>query len=89
MLAAFRQGCRRATYTLSAYGVDTARIETFRTLRLAGGRCGVVVATSFRIVPQPPRELGRRTCTRLRKTDTDIVADRCTPAATVSLTKLR
>jgi hypothetical protein len=89
MLAAFRDRCRAATYTLSAYGVDTAHVETFTTRRLAGGRCGVVVVETARVIPQPAHVLSRHTCTRLRKTSTDVVADRCTPKATISLTKLR
>jgi hypothetical protein len=89
MLAAFGHACRPATYTLSAFGVDTAHVETFRTRRLAGGRCGVVVVQTFRVVPQPPHVLSHHTCTRLRKTATGVVAGRCTPAATVSLTELR
>ena len=89
MLAAYRSGCRSATYTLSAYGVDTAHVETFTTRNLAGGRCGIVIVQTFRVIPQPARVGSRRTCTRLRKASTDVVADRCTPAATVSLTKLR
>jgi hypothetical protein len=88
MLAAFRDGCRRADYVLASFGVDTARTETFRTERLASGRCGVVVVTTFRVVPQPPHVTDRRTCLRLRKTSTDVVADRCTKPATISLTKL-
>ena len=88
LLAAYRDGCRRATYRLSSYGVDTIAVETFTTHPLGGGRCGVVVVHSFRVVPQQPRVLSRHTCTRLRKTTTDVLADRCTPAATVSLTKL-
>jgi hypothetical protein len=88
MLAAFHDGCRAATYTLSAYGVDTAHVETFTTRRLAGSRCGVVVVETARVIPQPAHVLSRRTCTRLRKTSTGVVADRCTKPATISLTKL-
>jgi hypothetical protein len=88
MLAAFQGGCRSADYVLASYGVDTARSETFRTERLAGDRCGVVVVTTFRVVPQPPRVTDRRTCVRIRKTSRDIVADRCATPATISLTKL-
>ena len=88
MLAAYRAGCRPATYTLSSYGVDTIAVETFTTRPLSGGRCGVVVARTFRVVPQQPHVLSRRTCTRLRRTSTGVVADRCTRPAAVSLTQL-
>lgn len=89
MLAAYRDSCRAATYTLSSYGVDTADVRTFTTRRLAGGRCGIVIVQTFRVIPQPAHMGSRQTCTRLRKTSTDVVADRCTPKSTVSLTKLR
>ncbi|HEY2071967.1 MAG TPA: hypothetical protein VGG88_00180 [Gaiellaceae bacterium] len=83
MLAAFKD-CHAAGYTLSSFGVDTIRTETFR---LAG--CKVYVTESFRVVPQQPRVLGRFVCSRLRKTSTgDVVADRCAPQKTISLTKL-
>lgn len=90
LLAAFQQGCRPAEYLLSSFGVDTAATENFRTERLSG-RCAVVVLTSFRVIPQQPRVFPTRTCSRLRKVGSDVVADRCTagtPAA-VSLTSLR
>jgi len=84
MLAAYRDHCRSAGYTLSSFGVDTVRTEVFR---LVG--CTVYVTETFRVVPQQPRVLRRFTCKRIRKTTGgDVVADTCTPAATVSLTKL-
>jgi hypothetical protein len=91
LLAAFQQGCRPAEYLLSSFGVDTAATEDFRTERKSGGRCSVVVLTSFRVVPQQPRVFPTRTCSRLRKVGSDVVADHCTagtPAA-ISLTSLR
>ena len=90
LLAAFDDGCRPADYTLSQFGVDTIHSLKFRTLKLAGGRCGVAVVETFRVVPQPPRTGESHTCGRLRRTAAgDIVADRCKPAAaTISLTKL-
>jgi len=90
LLAAFQQGCRPAEYVLTAFGVDTAATEDFRTSRRAG-RCEVVVLTSFRVIPQTPHVFPTRTCARLRKVGADVVADRCTagtPAA-ISLTVLR
>ena len=90
VLAAFADGCRAADYTLSQIGVDTIHSEKFRTLKLPGGRCGVSVVETFRVVPQPARLGESHTCGRLRKTAAgDVVADRCKPeAATISLTKL-
>jgi hypothetical protein len=83
MLAAFND-CHAAGYTLSSFGVDTIHTET---VRLVG--CKVYVTESFRVVPQQPRVLGRFVCSRLRKTGTgDIVADRCSPRKTISLTVL-
>ena len=75
---------------LSSFGVDTVNSEDFLTA-LRAGRCSVVVTQSFRVVPQKPHVTGHRTCARLRRLGTDIVADRCTggPPATISLTKLR
>ena len=81
--AAFEHRCRAATYTLSQFGVDTIHSLTFRTERRTTG-CAVVVTESFRVVPQQPRVTGRFVCLRLRA----LVADRCTPARTISLTKL-
>ena len=88
MLAAYRDDCRSAGYTLSSFGVDTVQEVTFRMLRGANG-CTVYVTQSFRVVPQQPRVNGRFICHRLRKTtDGDVVADRSAPAKTISLTKL-
>ena len=90
LLAAFQQGCRSAEYLLSSFGVDTAATEDFRTER-RNGRCEVLVLTSFRVIPQQPKVFPTRTCARLRKVSSDVVADRCTagtPAA-ISLTSLR
>lgn len=87
LLAAFDKGCRAADYTLSQFGVDTAHSETFRTQSTSGG-CQVVVTESFRVVPQQPHVTGHRTCMRMRRTATDVVADRCAPKQTISLTKL-
>jgi hypothetical protein len=87
MLSAFRE-CHAAGYTLSSFGVDTVREESFR-IEPRGSRCAVYVTDSNRVVPQQPRVLRRVACTRLRKTAADdVVADRCTPATTISLTKL-
>lgn len=89
LLAAFDNGCRAADYTLSQFGVDTIHSEAFRTLKLPGGHCGVAVLETFRVIPQKPHLGESHTCGRLRRTATDIVADRCKPdAATISLTKL-
>jgi hypothetical protein len=87
LLAAFDDGCRAASYTLSAFGVDTVHSLQFRTERRTNG-CAVLVTESYRVVPQQPRVTGHRACARVHKTDAGIVADRCTPAGPVSLTKL-
>jgi hypothetical protein len=52
------------------------------------GRCTVAVRESIRVVPQQPRPGTSRTCIRIRRASSGIVADRCTPAGTISLTKL-
>jgi hypothetical protein len=87
MLAAFDDHCRPAGYTLSSFGVDTVRTFSFRTAARGNG-CAVYITETFRVVPQQPGVLNRRVCARVHKTDAGIVADRCTPAGTVSLTKM-
>jgi len=87
MLAAFDDHCRPAGYTLSSFGVDTIREVSFRTA-VRGNACAVYTTETFRVVPQQPHVLNRLVCARVHKTDAGIVADRCTPAGTVSLTKL-
>jgi len=89
LLRAFEQSCRAADYRLSLFGVDTVSSEDFRVV-FRGGRCGVEVTTSFRVVPQQPHVTGTRRCARVRRIASgDIVADRCTggPPAAVSLTR--
>ena len=83
LLAAFRERCRSADYTLSQFGVDTVHSLTFRTERRSTG-CAVLVTESFRVVPQQPRVTARYLCRRLRP----LVADRCTPRRAISLTRL-
>jgi hypothetical protein len=87
LMAAFDDNCRGANYTLSAYGVDTVHSIQFRTKRRTSG-CAVLVTESFRVIPQKPHVTARRACARVHKTDAGIVADRCTPARTISLTKI-
>ena len=85
MLAAYRDDCRAAGYSLSSFGVDAVHTRTFR---LARG-CTVTVTESFRVVPQQPHVVRRLVCKRIRRTTAgDVVADRCTPKQTISLTKL-
>jgi hypothetical protein len=88
LLSAFRDGCR-GSYVLSAFGVDTVHSETFR-LRRRNSACIVVVTASFRVVPQKPHLTLQRTCSKLLRAGTDVVAVRCTggPPATLSLTSL-
>ena len=93
VLTAFSNGCKPVEYLLSSFGVDTAATEDFRVERRAG-TCDVVVITSFRVVPQTPHVFPPRTCRRVRRVGTDVVAERCTagtagePAA-ISLIDLR
>lgn len=88
LLSAFRSDCQ-GNYVLSAYGVDTVHSETFR-LQRRNGVCVVVVAESFRVVPQKPHLTIERTCTKLLRQGTDVVAVLCTGKAphTISLTSL-
>jgi hypothetical protein len=87
LLFAFQNGCRPADYTLSSFGVDTARTRRFVVER-HNGACAVLVVDSNRVIPRPPLVLARRTCTRVHRLNGDMVADRCTPHGTVSLTKI-
>jgi hypothetical protein len=87
LLAAFEANCRPAVYTLAAYGVDTIHSLQFRTARRTTG-CAVLVTESYRVIPQQPHVTAHRACARVHKAAAGVVADRCTPAATVSLTKL-
>lgn len=83
LVRAYDDGCRPADFTLSSFGVDTIHSRTF-TLARNGLTCTVRIVESFRVVPQPQHTTARHVCTRLRPS----VADRCTPTATISLTKL-
>jgi hypothetical protein len=83
MLAAYRGRCHAAEYTLSSFGVDTIHSRTFEL-----SSCRITVTETFRVVPQQQHVLRRYTCARIRRTTVDIVADRCTPKQTISLTKL-
>ncbi|HEX5246936.1 MAG TPA: hypothetical protein VFW41_07370 [Gaiellaceae bacterium] len=87
LLSSFQNGCRAADYTLSSFGVDTVRARKFQVER-RNGRCAVLVTDTNRVVPQPPRVLARRTCSRVHRLNGDMVADRCTPRETISLTKI-
>src|SRR5690348_9088018 len=82
MANAFRRHCTPATYTLSIMGVDTIDRRAFRI-----ASCRVLVDETFRVVPQPPHVTGRRTCTAIRRTPTDVIATGCTgDRKSVSLT---
>jgi len=87
MLAAFRV-CKAAVYRLSVFGVDTISASTFRVVK-DDGTCALVVATSVRVVPQPPRPAVVGHCGAIVRRGSDIVAARCRGgglAAAVSLT---
>lgn len=86
LLSSFQNGCRAADYTLSSFGVDTEHTRKFLVER-RNGACAVLVTDSNRVIPQPARVLARRTCRRVHRLNGDVVADRCTPPETVSLTK--
>jgi hypothetical protein len=87
LLSSFQNGCRPADYTLSSFGVDTIRARRFVVTR-HNGACAVLVTDSNRVIPQPPRVLARRTCSRVHRLKGDVVADRCTTHETISLTKI-
>jgi hypothetical protein len=82
-LAAFDNGCRAADYTLSQFGVDTIHSLTFTTQHRTTG-CTVLVTESFRVIPRQAHVTAHYVCHRLHA----LVADRCTPKRTVSLTTL-
>ena len=87
LLSSFQNGCRPADYTLSSFGVDTVHARKFQVER-RNGACAVLVTDSNRVIPQPPRILARRTCSRVHRLNGDVVADRCSTRETISLTKL-
>jgi hypothetical protein len=88
LLRAYQNGCRPASYRLSVFGVDTATIDEFRTMR-EGGRCFVAVTRSFHVIPRRAHVAAQGRCAAARRGDTDIVAERCVGtnlSATISLT---
>ncbi len=87
LLSSFQNGCRPADYTLSSFGVDTIHARRFVVER-RNGACVVLVTDTNRVVPQPPRVLAKRTCSRVHRLNGDVVADRCTTRETISLTKI-
>jgi hypothetical protein len=87
LLSSFQNGCRAADYTVSSFGVDTIHARRFEVTR-RNGACVVLVTDSNRVIPQRPRVLARRTCSRVHRLNGDVVADRCATRETISLTKL-
>ena len=87
LMSSFQHGCRPADYTLSSFGVDTIHSRQFEVKR-RNGACVVLVTDSYRVVPRQPRVVAKHACSRVHQLNGDVVADRCTPAGTVSLTKL-
>jgi hypothetical protein len=87
LLSEFQNGCRPADYTLSSFGVDTIHARRFVVER-RNGACVVLVTDSNRVVPQQPRVIAGRTCSRVHRLKGDMVADRCTTRETISLTKI-
>lgn len=90
VLAAFRDGCRPADYTLTGIGIGTVAVKSFSVQRW-NGRCAVLVISTVNTggVHGRPVGVGPRVCRRLREIASDVVADRCsrgTPAA-ISLTR--
>ena len=87
MLGAFRT-CSPAVYELSSFGVDTIGRSTFTIVRRSGG-CGVTVAVTFQVVPQPAKAPTLGSCKAIVRVGSDIVATGChgsALAATESLT---
>ena len=87
LLTSFQNGCKPADYTLSSFGIDTIHARRFVVER-RNGACAVLVTDTNRVVPQQPRVIARRTCSRVHRLNGDVVADRCTTHETISLTKL-
>ena len=87
LLTSFQNGCKPADYTLSSFGIDTIHARRFIVER-HNGACAVLVTDTNRVVPQQPRVIARRTCSRVHRLNGDVVADRCTTHETISLTKL-
>ena len=87
LMSSFQNGCRAADYTLSSFGVDTIHARQFEVTR-RNGACVVLVTDSYRVVPQQPRVIAKRSCSRVHKLNGDVVADRCTTRETISLTKI-
>lgn len=84
LVAAYRGGCRPATFRLSRFGVDTVATTSFRVVS-RNGRCVVAVTETFHVVPQPAHVTGQGFCTALRAT----AATSCTGrglSRTISLT---
>ena len=87
LLTSFQNGCKPADYTLSSFGIDTIHARRFVVER-RNGACAVLVTDTNRVVPQQPRVIARRTCSRVHRLNGDVVTDRCTTHETISLTKL-
>ena len=91
VLAAYRQGCRRADYTLTGIGIGTIAVKSFSVQPWNGG-CAVLVISTVTTggVRGDAVVVGPRVCRRLRRVAADVVADRCSKGApkTYSLTSV-
>jgi hypothetical protein len=67
LVAAYRDGCRPATFRLSRFGVDTIATKSFRIVS-RNSRCVVAVTETLRVVPQPAHVTAQGVCTGLRAT---------------------
>jgi len=74
LLRAFDDGCRRASYGLSLFGVDTIARDSF-SLRARAGGCDVLVVASFEVVPNRKR-LSSGVCRAWRKRSGDVLSGR-------------
>ena len=88
VLAAFRDGCRAADYSLTGVGIGFVAVKSF-TVQRVSGQCTVqVISTINRGGARGRPVVAFRYCRQLRTVAADVVADRCTrgaPAA-ISLT---
>ena len=87
LLRAYGAHCTPASYSLSRFGVDTIGVDEFQVSSL-GGKCGVDLTISFRVVPQKPRVTAHGRCGALGRKGTDIVASRCTGSGVPSAVSL-
>ena len=85
VLAAFRDGCRPADYSLTGLGIGFIAVKSF-TVQRVSGRCTVqVISTLNRGGVRGQPEVTFRYCRQLRRVAADVVADRCTRGASTAI----